>query len=116
MCGAAIIADLLPKLELYDLINTECSCIIQNDDTLLRSVKRSRIASQSPCCSCTQVLHTKGSTLSLTRSRRTPAQGGGKPRRDSDRTREKTHRENERKTRYVYFIIAIYLLMFRLTV
>ncbi|KAK7368400.1 hypothetical protein VNO80_10425 [Phaseolus coccineus] len=100
MCGGAIIADLLPELELYDLINTECSCILQNDHTLLRSAKRSRIASQSPCFSCTQVIHTKGYKLFLTRSRRTPAQGAGKPRRDSGRTREKTHREKESKTRW----------------
>ncbi|KAG2409523.1 hypothetical protein LR48_Vigan01g097000 [Vigna angularis] len=67
MCGGAIIVEFLPRtghklisaflwpeLDLYDLSNRECSCILENDETLLRFVKRTRIASQSECCfSCT---------------------------------------------------------------
>ncbi|WVZ25931.1 hypothetical protein V8G54_004475, partial [Vigna mungo] len=42
-----ISAFLWPELDLYDLSNRECSCILQNDETLLRFVKRTRIASHS---------------------------------------------------------------------
>ncbi|QCD82494.1 uncharacterized protein LOC114177921 [Vigna unguiculata] len=64
MCGGAIIADffprtgdklisafLWPELDLFDLSNRECSCILENDETLLRFVKRTRITSQSHCSS-----------------------------------------------------------------